>query len=442
MTKVLIIGAGRSATTLISYLLKESEINSWLVTIADYNLNLAKKASNNHKNSNPIKFDVTDSLAREKEISQSNIVVSMLPAAMHILVAKDCVKYKKNLVTASYVSNEIQALNNSAIDSGIILLNEVGLDPGIDHLSAMKVIDQVKERGCTLISFKSFCGGLVHPDYDNNPWNYKFTWNPRNVILAGQGTAQYVLDDNYKYISYNNLFERTESMRILDAGEFEGYANRDSLGYRKDYGLENISTLFRGTLRRKGFSKSWNKFVQLGMTDDSYQISNSDDLSNKEFLNLFLPKSDKLSVEENFCHYFSIKSDSNEFHKMNWLGVFSDYKSGLELASPAEILQHITERKWSLDKNDKDMVVMQHQFEYLENSVIRRLKSSLVVYGDDSVNTAMAKTVGLPVAIAVKLILSNVITLKGVQIPTKKEIYNPVLDELAKNGINFIEELI
>ena len=442
MKKVLIIGAGRSATTLINYLLKESEINNWLVTIADYNLNLAEKAANNHKNSNPIKFDVTNTLDREKEISQSDIVVSMLPAAMHILVAKDCVKLKKNLVTASYVSKEIQALNNSAIESGVILLNEIGLDPGIDHLSAMKVIDQVKDDGYKLTSFKSFCGGLVHPDYDNNPWNYKFTWNPRNVILAGQGTAQYIINDNYKYISYSNLFKRTESMEILDAGEFEGYANRDSLGYRKDYGLDNISTLFRGTLRKKGFSKSWNKFVQLGMTDDSYQINNSEDLSNKEFLNLFLPKNEIFSVEENFCNYFSISLDSREFYKFNWLGIFSDYKSDIKLASPAKILQHITERKWSLDENDKDMVVMQHQFEYLDNKEIKKLKSSLVVFGDDSVNTAMAKTVGLPVAIAVKLILNNIITLKGVQIPTKKEIYSPVLKELAKNGINFIEELV
>lgn len=442
MKKVLIIGAGRSATTLINYLLKESEINNWLVTIADYNLNLAEKAANNHKNSNPIKFDVTNTLDREKEISQSDIVVSMLPAAMHILVAKDCVKLKKNLVTASYVSKEIQALNNSAIESGVILLNEIGLDPGIDHLSAMKVIDQVKDDGYKLTSFKSFCGGLVHPDYDNNPWNYKFTWNPRNVILAGQGTAQYIINDNYKYISYSNLFKRTESLEILDAGEFEGYANRDSLGYRKDYGLDNISTLFRGTLRKKGFSKSWNKFVQLGMTDDSYQINNSEDLSNKEFLNLFLPKNEIFSVEENFCNYFSISLDSKEFHKFNWLGIFSDYKSDIKLASPAKILQHITERKWSLDENDKDMVVMQHQFEYLDNKQIKKLKSSLVVFGDDSVNTAMAKTVGLPVAIAVKLILNNIITLKGVQIPTKKEIYSPVLKELAKNGINFIEELV
>jgi saccharopine dehydrogenase-like NADP-dependent oxidoreductase len=227
MKKILIIGAGRSATTLINYLLNESVVNDWLITIADYNLILAEKAANNHKNANPIQFDVTNNVEREKQISKSNIVVSMLPAAMHILVAKDCVKFKKNLVTASYVSKEIKALNNLAIDSGIILLNEIGLDPGIDHLSAMKVIDKIKDNGHTLTSFKSFCGGLIHPDYDNNPWNYKFTWNPRNGILAGQGTAQYILDDNYKYISYSNLFKRTESMKILDAGEFEGYANRD-----------------------------------------------------------------------------------------------------------------------------------------------------------------------------------------------------------------------
>ena len=280
MKKILVIGAGRSAVTLIKYLLENSVANDWFVTVADYSVDLANEAVASHQNGKAIFFNVTDEQQRETEIENADIVISMLPANLHITVAKDCVRLKKNLVTASYVSEEIASLNDEAVKNDVLLLNEIGLDPGIDHMSAMQVIDEIKEKGGELTSFKSFCGGLVHPDYDNNPWNYKFTWNPRNVVLAGQGTAQYIENGNYKYIPYTSLFERTEKMSVLDAGEFEGYANRDSLSYRESYGLDNIPTLFRGTLRRKGYSESWNIFVQLGMTDDTYKLENSENISN------------------------------------------------------------------------------------------------------------------------------------------------------------------
>ena len=275
MKKILVIGAGRSAVTLIKYLLDNSSANNWQVTVADFSIELAEQAVGNHNNGKAIFFNVTDEKQRESEIENADIVISMLPASLHITVAKDCVRLGKNLVTASYVSPEIAELDEAAKQAGILLLNEIGLDPGIDHMSAMQVIDEIKENGGELTSFKSFCGGLVHPDYDNNPWNYKFTWNPRNVVLAGQGTAQYIENGDYKYIPYTSLFERTEYMEVLDAGEFEGYANRDSLSYRKSYGLDDIPTLFRGTLRRKGYSEAWNIFVQLGMTDDTYKLENS-----------------------------------------------------------------------------------------------------------------------------------------------------------------------
>jgi len=442
MKNILVIGAGKSAVTLINYLLNESEKNNWTVTVADYNLDLALKASNSHSNSRSIFFDVNDINQRNKEIISSDIVVSMLPASMHILVARDCVNFKKNLVTASYVSDEILALDNQAKENGVLLLNEIGLDPGIDHMSAMKVIDNLKSQGAEITSFKSFCGGLIHPDSDNNPWNYKFTWNPRNVILAGQGTAQYIVNDTYKYIPYHQLFKRTETLKILNAGEFEGYANRDSLSYRKSYGLEDISTIFRGTLRKKGFCKAWDIFIQLGMTSDDYQMINSQSMKCSDFTNLFLPKNDKLSLEENFCDYLSISLDSEDFKKIEWLGLFSDKIIGLDNLTPAQFLQKITESKLSLDSNDKDMVVMQHQFEYLIDDSTNILHSSLIVFGDNQRNTAMAKTVGLPVAISVKLILSGAIKSSGVKIPTSKDIYLPVLNELEDNGIVFIEELV
>ena len=442
MKKILVIGAGRSAVTLIKYLLDNSSANNWQVTVADFSIELADQAVGNHNNGKAIFFNVTAKKQRESEIENADIVISMLPASLHITVAKDCVRLGKNLVTASYVSPEIAELDEAAKQAGILLLNEIGLDPGIDHMSAMQVIDEIKENGGELTSFKSFCGGLVHPDYDNNPWNYKFTWNPRNVVLAGQGTAQYIENGDYKYIPYTSLFERTEHMEVLDAGEFEGYANRDSLSYRKSYGLDDIPTLFRGTLRRKGYSEAWNIFVQLGMTDDTYKLENSASITNREFINMFLSFDDALTVEEKLCKQFSLTTDSVIFQKIAWLSTFSENKVGIENASPAQILQKICEEKWTLGSEDKDMIVMQHQFEYMQNGEQKKLNSSLLVFGDDPRYTSMAKTVGLPVAIATKLILSGAIKSTGVKIPTTKDIYVPVLKELEENGINFVEELI
>lgn len=442
MKKILVIGAGRSAVTLIKYLLDNAKSNNWMVIVADYSEELAKSAVVEHEQGKAIFFDVNNAEQREEEIKNTDIVISMLPASLHVVVAEDCVRLKKNLVTASYVSAQISGLDEAAKQAGVLILNEIGLDPGIDHMSAMQVIDKIKANGGVLTSFKSFCGGLVHPDYDNNPWNYKFTWNPRNVVLAGQGTAQYIENGEYKYIPYPKLFERIEKMSVLDAGEFEGYANRDSLSYRKAYGLEDIPTLFRGTLRRSGYSSAWNIFVQLGMTDDTYKIENSENISNRDFLNMFLPFDTELTLEQKLCNEFRLDTDSSIFNKISWLGIFENTKVGLKDASPAMLLEAILEEKWALAAEDKDMIVMQHQFEYTQNGAEQKLNSSLVVFGDDPRYTAMAKTVGLPAAIATKLILNGEISATGVLIPTTKDIYVPVLEELATYGINFLEELI
>ncbi len=442
MKKILVIGAGRSAVTLIKYLLECSSSNDWQVTVGDYSEGLAKSAIENHSNGIAIFFDVNDESQRVSEIRNADIVISMLPASMHILVARDCIRLKKNLVTASYVSQELYSLDESARQAGVLLLNEVGLDPGIDHMSAMKVIDYIKSIGGEITSFKSFCGGLIHPNYDNNPWNYKFTWNPRNVVLAGQGTAQYIEEGEYKYIPYSKLFERTEEMEILDAGIFEGYANRDSLSYRESYGLEDISTLFRGTLRKKGYSEAWNVFVQLGMTDDTYKIHNSATITNREFCNMFLPFDPEFTVEQKLCREFDLTIDSLVFQKISWLGIFENIVIGIDDATPAQILQAILEEKWGLGSEDKDMIVMQHQFKYDKDGNSHKLNSSLLVFGDNSINTSMAKTVGLPAAIATKLILNGSIKSVGVRIPTTKEIYLPILTELEEYGISFIEESV
>jgi len=441
MKKILIFGAGRSAGILIDYLLEFSQKNNYRVVVADYSETLAKQSINNHPNGTPIVIDVFDEKSRAKIISSSEIVVSMLPASMHILVARDCITYKKNLITASYASKDILDLDKEVKKSGLLFLNEIGLDPGIDHMSAMQIIDSVKKQNGVLKSFKSYCGGLIHPKYDDNPWNYKFTWNPKNVVLAGNGVAQYLDGDQIKYIPYNKLFTRVESVNFPELGCFEAYANRDSLSYKNSYGIENISTLLRGTLRREGFSKAWNIFVQLGLTDDSYYIDTSN-LTLSNFLSMYLPKNKGKSLEDNFCEYLNCSKESDEFKKIEWLGFFSDKKINLDKATPAEFLQSVLESKWFLSTNDKDMIVMQHQFEYMKDSSSYKLISSLVVYGDDNNKTAMAKTVGLPVAIATKLILQGKIRLKGVHIPNLEQVYTPVLDELKDFGIFFSEELV
>jgi saccharopine dehydrogenase-like NADP-dependent oxidoreductase len=436
--KIFIIGAGRSASSLIKYLSDESENNNFKIRVGDQNLDLLKSKIHSSSRVEAIHFDVLDPVQRANEIKVADIVISMLPAHLHFTVAQDCVKFSKNLVTASYVSNDIKSLDKEAKNKGIILLNEIGLDPGIDHMSAMKVIDQIKSVGGVLKSFKSYCGGLVAPESVSSPWQYKFTWNPKNVILAGQGIAKYIKNGKYKYIPYHRLFKRTEKLSILDQGEFEAYANRDSLSYREVYGLNNIPTLLRGTLRRPGYCQSWDLFVELGMTDDSYQMDVSG-MTYLDFLNSFLRKT-KNSSQEHLKNYFGV-TDS-VLLKLDWLGLFGETKINVQTASPAHILQIILESKWALGEDDIDMIVMQHQFIYIIDGEEREIHSSFVTYGEDQIFTGMSKTVGLPVGIAAKLILKGKIKSQGVKMPVTKDIYIPVLNELKKFGIEFIEEII
>ena len=435
MQCILVVGAGRSASTLIQYLLDHSELNNWQVIVGDYDLSLAEQKIDNHPNGKAIQFDVFDDEQRNDAIRNADIIVSMLPASMHILLAEDCVFQGKNMVTASYVSDEIAALNKKATEKGVLLLNEIGLDPGIDHMSAKKVIDQIHSKGGDIHTFKSFCGGLVAPQFDTNPWNYKFTWNPKNVVLAGQGTAQFIRNGQYKYIPYQSLFSRIETIDVLDAGFFEGYANRDSLGYREAYDLENIPTIFRGTLRKPGYCEAWNVFVQLGMTDDSYEVSGLSNMTWRDFINSFLVFDKLKTVEEKLQSHLSLSDEV--MSKLKWLGVFEKESIGLEKSTPAQVLQKLLESKWSLESKDKDMIVMQHQFHYRLKGKEKSLYSSLVLEGKDQIHTAMSMTVGLPVAIATKLILQGKIQLLGVQIPVMKEVYEPVLEELKSFYFHF-----
>lgn len=441
MRHILVIGAGRSASSLIKYLLDHSEKEQLHITIGDLSIELAQQKTNNHKNARAISFDVCNDEQRKKEIQQADIVISMLPAHLHIEVAKDCVAYKKHMVTASYISPAMQALDEIAKANNIIFMNEIGLDPGIDHMSAMKIMDEIRAKGGKIILFESFCGGLVAPESDTNLWNYKFTWNPRNVVLAGQGgAAKFIQEGTYKYIPYHKLFRRTEFLEVEGFGRFEAYANRDSLKYREVYGLEAVDTCYRGTIRRVGFSKAWDVFVQLGMTDDTYIIDDSENMSNRDFVNLFLPYHPTDSVEIKFRHQLKIDQDDVIWDKLMELDLFSkSVVTGLKNATPAQMLEKILSYKWTLQPNDKDMIVMYHKIGYEINGEQKQIDATMVCLGDDQIYTAMAKTVGLPVAIATLKILNKEITTPGVQLPISKEVYTPILKELEDYGVLFKE---
>lgn len=442
MKNILIIGAGKSSSALIKYLLGKSNEENLFLTIGDISTVNATKLINNHKNAEAIILDVFDKNQRETQIKKADLVISMLPARFHIEVAKDCITNNKHMVTASYISKEMKELDSLAKEKGLVFMNEIGLDPGLDHMSAMHIIHRLKERKAKLLLFESFTGGLVAPESDNNLWNYKFTWNPRNVVLAGQGgAAMFIQEGTYKYIPYHKLFRRTEFLKVNEIGNFEAYANRDSLKYRTVYGLENIPTMYRGTIRKVGFSRAWNIFVQLGMTDDTYTIEDSENMTYRDFVNLFLAYSPSDSVELKLRSYLKIDQDDVMWAKLVELDLFNPKKTiGLKNATPAQMLQKILEDSWTLQENDKDMIVMQHLFGYEINGEKRQIESSLVVLGENQTYTAMAKTVGLPVGIAALKILKGEIKTPGVQLPITKEVYAPILKELENYGIKFTEK--
>lgn len=440
MQNILIIGAGKSSSSLISYMLDNAVVYKWKVIVGDLSIETAQERINGHAHGRAVYFNADDDSGTKKLLlEEADIVLSLLPAHKHAPIAEMCVQLKKHFICASYVSDEMQQLHAAAIENNVILLNEMGLDPGIDHMSAMQMMDEVRSRNGKILSFESYTGGLIHPDYDTNPWQYKFTWNPRNVVLAGQGTAKFLHNKKYKYIPYQKLFERCDVLSVPNYGEFEGYPNRDSLKYREIYGLQDALTIVRGTLRKKGFCEAWNVFVQLGMTDDSYIAEGTDNLTWSQFTNAFLPESNT-PLKTTLQQYLHITNEE-VMQKLEWLGIFSDQKINMHNATPAQVLQKLLEEKWKLAEGDKDMCVMLHVMEYILDNKKYRRQASMVATGDDEAHTAMAKTVGLPMGIAAKMILQSKFERRGVLIPVYADIYEPVLTELKQDfGIDFVEE--
>ncbi|CAN5805839.1 saccharopine dehydrogenase C-terminal domain-containing protein [soil metagenome] len=501
MKNILLFGAGKSASVLIDYLLAQSTENNWTIIIADANRKLVEEKTKLHTNSTAVELDINDETRRRDLVAQASIVISMMPPALHILIAKDCIHFGKNLLTASYADDAIKSLKEQVKDKGILFLCEMGLDPGIDHMSAMHLLDEIKDEGAVVNSFKSHCGGLVAPESDDNPWHYKITWNPRNIVLAGKAGAIYKLNGKQLTEDYEQLFDasRTVLTGNNEVPVLSYYPNRNSLPYIDLYGLHEASTFVRTTLRYPDFMYGWKNIIELKLTDEQ-PVYDTDGKSLQEFYQEHLSKNgfgdwlnEKLTERfaqtksmldnlmkimeaeeaaeqdgEEPLEEFLIVDDEGGLKNIE-LDVVKNSAAGAVAAkmheailtmkqlfylglddadtiinrghcSAADVLQLALENKLALQPGDKDMIVMLHEIEYTTKDGKRNsVHSSLLVKGDDQVHTAMAKTVGLPLGIAAKLILNGQINMTGVHIPVGKEIYEPVLEELKKYGVKFSE---
>jgi saccharopine dehydrogenase (NADP+, L-glutamate forming) len=440
MKKVLVLGAGLSASTLIRYLLEHAEAENWLVRIGDLHKDIARKKVDNHPRGEAFAIDVENSSSLEKEVSSSNIVISLLPSHLHQPVASACLKSGRHLVSTSYVTRDIMEMDKEARSKGVLFMMETGVDPGIGHMSAMQVIDRIRENGDQIIAFESAAGDLIAAPFDQNPWKFKFTWAPSNIVLAGQAGARFYHNGKFKYIPYHKIFQRIETIDIPGLGGFEVYPEGDSLRYQSAYGLYNVLTMFRGTIRHPGFCKAWDLLVQLGATDDSFVMDDTDNMTFREFTNSFLAYDIINPVESEIARYLGIEENSELMDKLSWLGLFGNKRIGIPGLTPARILQHILEQKWQLGPADRDMIIMQNQFDYLHLGSHRKIISNMVLMGEDHHHTALSISTGLPAAITAKLILQGRISLRGVRIPVFREIYAPVLEELAELGIWFTEK--
>lgn len=440
MKNLLIIGAGRSATALINYTLEQARKYNFFITVADADIEQARRKINDHPHGRAIWLDASKPNDRRDVISRHDVVVSLLPPQMHLEVAQDCISLGKHMVTASYVSKQVFRLGDEARQRALVFMNELGLDPGIDHMSAMQRIHQIKAKGGRITAFYSYTGGLVAPENDDNPWHYKFSWNPRNVVLAGQGTAQFLEDNKLKYIPYRRLFRQYRIVDIPKMGQWEVYANRDSMMYRDAYGLQDIKTLFRGTIRHRGFCDAWNALVRIGLTDATFPIVDSDQLTYHDLMEAFLGISQHTgSVKDRMAKLIETEPESEIMQKLEWLGLFSKRRIKINNATPSLILENLLLEKWALKPGEKDMVIMQHVFEYDLNRRKKKLTSTLVMKGENSNETAMSRLVGLPLGIFVKLLMLDKISTTGVNIPIMPEVYEPIMKELEEFGVKFEE---
>jgi saccharopine dehydrogenase (NADP+, L-glutamate forming) len=435
MKKVLVLGAGLVSKPHVHYLL---DVPDFEVTVASRTVRKAEALVAGHPRGKAIALDVEDGATLEDLVRQADLSVSMLPYIYHPKVAALCVKHKKHMVTTSYAKEAMQALDGPAREAGVILLNEIGVDPGIDHMSAMKVIHQVERKGGQITSFVSWCGGLPAPEANDNPFGYKFSWSPKGVLLAGQNPARFQKEGKIVEIPGQELFDHYWPVYIPGLGEFEGYPNRDSLPYTQTYGIRPTDWMFRGTLRNVGWCATLRTIARMGVLDDTPWT----DLpaTFREFTARLLSVDPGSDLPEQLAKLFGLDRDSKPITDLTWLGFFSDDPLPPGKNSPIDILTACMASKMAYRPGERDILIMQHEFVAQYPDHKEAITATLIDYGIPYGDTSMSRTVGLPAAIAVRMILHGEISgLAGVYVPVIPDIYQPVLAELAALGISLSE---
>jgi len=445
MKKILVLGAGQSSPYLIHTLLENANQYDWYVTVGDLDVNLAQQRVGRHERGEAVHFDMSDADLRETLIQSADVVVCMMPPIFQTLLATDCVRLKRSMISASYRSAEIRDLVRDAERHGVLILCEMGLDPGIDHMSAMHLIQNIQDEGGRITGFCSYGSGIPAPDQPQNPLRYVITWNPRNVVMAGEAGAQYLEDGRIKLTPYHKVFDRTWPVEVNGLGTLEAYANRDALSYMKLYGLEHVTTMVRGTLRYPGWSETWSAIVHLGLPNETLRIPDLARRCPREVVEMFLPlnlSDSEVQTEERVARYLGISLTGTVIENLRWLGLFDARACNCPGDTAADMMVSMLREKLPLRPDQRDMVVLKHQVdvEYPDGRSDKRVVSTLISKGEPGGFTAMSKAVGLPAAIGVKLYLTDQIHLTGTHIPTHPSIYEPALRELAHEGMSFLEE--
>ncbi len=436
MKKVLILGAGLVAKPLVRYLLDQPDFE---VEVASRTVSKAVKLINNHSRGMAKSLNLKDEDCLRDEILKADIVINMVPYSFHPIVAKYCIEFKKNMVTTSYVSDAMKALDEDAKKAGIIILNEVGLDPGIDHMEAMRIIHDIESKGGEVTSFTSYCGGLPAPEANTNPFGYKFSWSPIGVLLAGKNSAQYLENGKEVFITSEDLFENYIMIPIEGLGEFEGYPNRNSIPYIDLYGIQSTKTILRGTLRYKGWCPTLKKIVDLGLLDQEEKDWSG--FTYKDFIKKLMNNPEEKDVKKALSIYLNIEENSDIISRFEWLELLSDSPLNITRGSALDILGERMLKKLQYEEGERDMIILQHIFKAsYPDKKAEKITSTLIDFGIPYGDSSMARTVGLPCAIGAKLILENKITQTGVHIPVLKDIYSPILQELKTLDIKFKEK--
>ncbi len=429
MKRILVLGAGLVSRPLVKYL---TDREGFEVTVATRTVSKAEALVEGCANAKAVALNVKDIDALDKLVSEHDLSVSLLPATEHVKVAKLCLKHKKHMATTSYISDEMKALHDEVVAAGLTFINECGVDPGIDHMSAMRLIHDAKSKGGKIVSFRSYCGGLPAPEANSNPIGYKFSWAPRGVLVAAQNDAQYMKDGEIVKVPGSELFKKPEIVEVPGGGTFEGYPNRDSLPYIEMYGLEDVKTMFRGTLRNQNHCACWYQWVQLGLFKQDLR-SDLNGLTYKRFMQGFVDGAGNIPAA--LASKMGVAEDAKAITNLAWLGLFADKPVTIDEGGNIDIMSAVMIDKCSFEPKERDMLVMQHEFliEYPDKT--EKAYSTMVDFGIPGGDSSMARTVSLPVAIATRMVVDDIIKTRGIGAPVEPEAYNPILDEHATMNI-------